>query len=215
MAKYRKFSGFAANIRESSISPPFIQPGTMKRHASLIFLGLFAFLFCGHRPLPRSSSVFGSFLGFSLMPGPNNGLISFAIVTPLLNGQQDCQFISRNDFIRMAGGGIHNEVNPNAENLFSKYAIEECGLYRDSVFKRTSFSCSVLDQIWKLRYHQGPYGGADSLGWTGATVPSTNQMNTLRSYGITNLDDFFYGENAFKLLHDMQSYAWQSRYKSG
>ncbi|HEV7230951.1 MAG TPA: hypothetical protein VGO45_06470 [Bacteroidia bacterium] len=194
---------------------PFIFPGTMKRHASLLFLSLFAALLCGHRPLNPPPSLSGSFLGFSLMPGPNNGLVSFAIVTPLPNGQQDCQFISRNDFIRMASGVVHNEVNPTAENLFTKYAVEECGMYRDSVFNRTNFTCGVLDQLWKLRYHQGPYGGADSLGWTGATVPSTNQMNTLKGYGITNLDDFFYGENAFKLLHDMQSYAWQSRYKSG
>jgi hypothetical protein len=148
------------------------------------------------------------------MPGANNTLVTFVMVRVLPDGRKDVRGISRNEFIRLACGQCHDEdVNPNRENLFAKYEVEECGLYRDSIFKKTSFLCSSLDQLWKLRYQRGPYGGSDSLGWTGATVPSNGQMGILKQYGAESLDDYIYGENAFKLLHDMQSFAWQSRYK--
>jgi len=149
------------------------------------------------------------------MPGPNSGIINFAIVTPLPNGTQSIQAITRNDFIRLASGLLKSEVNPNGENLFAKYEVEECGFYRDSVFNKTRLFCNTVDQIWKLRYKMGPYGnGPDSLGWTRATVPSMGQMSLLKEYGVNSLGDYFFGEQAFKLLHDMQSFGWQSRYKS-
>jgi hypothetical protein len=147
------------------------------------------------------------------MPGANNNLVNFALVVVLPNGQKSIQAISRNDFIRVACSQHPEDGNPLGENLFAKYEIEECGMYKDSIFKKISFVCNSVDQLWKLRYKMGPYGGSDSLGWTGATVPSSGQMDILRQYGAQSLDDFIYGENAFHLLHDIQSYAWQSRYK--
>ncbi len=158
--------------------------------------------------------VVGSFLAFNLMPGPNNSMVNFAIVTILPGGKKDVNFITQTEFVRLASGIMHSDVNPTAENFFSKYEVEECGFSRDSIFKKTYFFCSSLDQVWKLRYKTNPYGGGtDSLGWTGASVPSPGQMNILKQYGAENLDDYIYGENAFKLLHDVQSYAWQSRYR--
>jgi len=155
----------------------------------------------------------GSFLGFNLMPGPNNGVVNFAIVTPLPDGRNSIQAITRSDFIRLASGLVRTDVNPKGENLFVKYEVEECGFYRDSVFNKTRLYCNTLDALWKLRYKSGIYGGSDSLGWTKATVPSMGQMSLLQAYGVNSLDDYFFGENAFRLLHDMQSYAWQSRYQ--
>jgi hypothetical protein len=185
----------------------------MKKLLSICsFILLYAIL-CSHSVSQRKV-VTGPFLGFNLMPGANNNLVNFALVTVLPNGQKIIRNITRNEFIRLACGQCHDDVNPNGENLFAKYEVEECGLYRDSIFKKASFICSSLDQLWKLRYQREPYGGADSLGWTGATIPSNGQMGILKQYGAKSLDDFIYGENAFKLLHDMQSFAWQSRYKS-
>jgi hypothetical protein len=157
----------------------------------------------------------GSYLGFNLMPGPNNSIVNFAIITPLTNGRLDAQYISRLDFMRLASNGIPSDANPEGKNLFTKYQVDECGSYRDSLFRRTTYSCAILDQLWKLRYKLSPYAaGGDSLGWTGGTVPSAGQMHVLEGYGISTLGEYFYGEKAFKLLHDIQSYAWISRYKS-
>ena len=187
----------------------------MKSYLILVFSVLVSTMPAGG-DIPDSPSILaGSYLGFNLMPGPNNSVVNFAIVTPLPDGRQDAQFISRLDFIRLAGNKIRSDVNPDGIDFFSKFQIEDCGAYRDSLFRKTSFSCSVIDGLWKLRYKLSPYAsGGDSLGWTGGLVPSMGQMNVLQTYGITRLDDYCYGEKAFKLLHDMQSYAWISRYKS-
>ena len=170
-------------------------------------------LFPGN-PQEQSHPATGPYLGFNLMPGPNNGMINFVIVSLLPDGRKDAQFITRSEFIRLASGVTASDVNPDKLNLFSKYEVEDCGVYRDSIFKKTRFECSSLDQLWKLRYRKSPYGGADSLGWTNSSVPSPGQMSILKEYGATGVDDIIYGEQAFRLLHDMQSYAWQSRYKS-
>lgn len=187
----------------------------MKKYISILILCAAFFLFAGGRAVNGSKVTGGSYLGFNLMMGPNSGLVTYAVVTPLLNGQLDSRFISRNEFIRLASGIVASEANPKKENLFAKYEVEDCGVFRDSIFKKTSFSCSSVDQLWKLRYKTGPYlTGPDTLGWASLPlVPSAGQMSILSGYGVSRLDDYFYGENAFRLLHDMQSYAWQSRYK--
>jgi hypothetical protein len=186
----------------------------MKKY-SFILIACLAGLLLSSSTSRFTAPVFsGTYLGFNLMPGPNNGMINFALITPLPNGRQDIKYITRNEFVRRACSTISCDGNIAGENLFVKYEVEDCGAYRDSIFKKTSFACSAIDQLWKLRYKMSPYGaGTDSLGWTGATIPSMGQMNILKQYGSNNLDDYIYGENAFKLLHDMQSYAWQSRYK--
>jgi hypothetical protein len=211
MAKYRNFSGLSSFKPESL---RFYLQFTMKKLASILFLSTLFFLLSAHRPEEISRPVMGSFLGFNLMPGPNSGAVTFVVITPLPNTQPDIRFITRNEFIRLASGIIANEANPQKENFFAKYEVEDCGVYRDSIFKKTSFSCSSVDQVWKLRYKVGPYSnGPDTLGWANSLVPSVGQMSILKSYGISRLDDYCYGENAFHLLHDMQSYAWQSKYK--
>jgi hypothetical protein len=186
----------------------------MKKSVSVLLLCFTAFLLCSNTSLHGPTPVVGGpYLGFNLMPGPNSSMVNFAIVRIYPDGHKEADFITRNEFIRMASG-CHGDANPDGINFFSKYEIEDCGIVRDSIFKRTYFVCSPLEQLWKLRYKQGPYAGPDSLGWTHATVPSASQMNILKSYGANSLDDYICGEQAFKLLHDMQSYAWQSRYKS-
>ncbi|MFI5148602.1 MAG: hypothetical protein ACHQRM_02645 [Bacteroidia bacterium] len=185
----------------------------MKKLVSICSFILLCLLLSSNRPV-TPNPIPGPYLGFNLMPGANSNLVSFGLVRILPDGRKVIKSISRNEFIRLACGQCHEDANPTGENLFAKYEVDECGLYRDSIFKKASFICGSLDLLWKLRYQRAPYGGSDTIGWTGSTVPSRAQMNILKQYGAENLDDFIYGENAFKLLHDMQSFAWQSKYKS-
>ncbi|HXC04437.1 MAG TPA: hypothetical protein VNZ86_06770, partial [Bacteroidia bacterium] len=75
-------------------------------------------LLCSNRPV-SGPALPGPYLGFNLMPGANNTLVTFVMVRVLPDGRKDVRGISRNEFIRLACGQCHDEdVNPNRENLF-------------------------------------------------------------------------------------------------
>ena len=42
--------------------------------------------------------------------------------------------------------------------------------------------------------------------------PSWPQIQILQKYGITYINDFFYGENLFQLLADFQKPEWRTEY---
>ena len=165
-------------------------------------------------------------LAFNLMPSVNSGLTTFAILTWYGDAERpsDVRMITRNEFLAIAHGVIASEANPTRENLFLKYEVKDCSYHIDSIWKSTTYSCSVVDDLWKLRYKIFPLKADQKLklvdkvqvpepGWANNNFEmSWEQLAFLEKYGIRTRGDFFYGANAFRLLKDMQDPDWVSTY---
>lgn len=166
------------------------------------------------------------YLGFSLMPGANSTLITYKIIRvidgPKIRYEQ--QNISRDEFLRIALGLVDSEANPNHENLFVKYEVKDCFYQNDTIVGHIKYDfamqCPAMDDLWRLRWGEFPFQraqGADDPGpgWAHDKLGvSEGQFYILQRYGMVNsYSDPIYGENAFKLLHDMQDASWQSNYR--
>lgn len=165
-------------------------------------------------------------LAFSLAPTANSGLTTFAILTWYGNDERpsDVRVITRNEFLAAAHGLIASEANPSRDDLFIKYEVKDCSYYVDSVFRSTTYNCSIIDDLWKLRYKVYPIKADQKLklqnkiavpdvGWASTNFEmSWEQLAFLEKYGIKNRNDFFIGANAFRLLKDMQDPDWISAY---
>ncbi|MCK4661778.1 MAG: hypothetical protein KAT68_02845 [Bacteroidales bacterium] len=139
------------------------------------------------------------YLGFSLLVTANSSPVTYAIIKEMENGKKDVRFISKQTFIRLLKGEQYCKANPDKENLLKKYDIDQ----------------SSIDKLWKLRYAEFPFFGRDEKGWANKPgLPSDGQFNLLKQYGIYDVRTFCYGENAFKLLKDIQSINWVNLYKS-
>lgn len=170
------------------------------------------------------------YLGFSFNPGPNMEVVTFAriIARDGIIVKQD--YISQDDFINIGTGSEQSKVNPSGINLFLAFGIDSC-FYKPFVSKENQISkkesknlCIGINDLWRLRYKTHPQyrinhsAGMDKSvfgGWTKEDkYPSSGQINILRQYGISNLIDFIYGENAFILFKDMQDPKWVEKYKA-
>ncbi len=178
------------------------------------------------------------YLGFSLLAGANSAPVTYHIVCkyddpaiPMSN-----ENITKDEFIALAYGWGDSPANPNHENLFDKYQVAHCGYTPDTVIHmilyKGGMGCDPLDNLWKLAHSEWPYGGMTSAppsqqqqnisdpagpgnGWArDPNHPSDGQINILHEYGATFYIDIIYGENAFRLLHDMQDPTWVAKYQS-
>jgi len=175
------------------------------------FTSLFVVITIFNISAQEETTVFGAdsivqeyYLGFNLIPNAFGGLVNFAMVKPLPNGKKELIFISKDEFISQALGKTKSPANPYKINYFEKYQIK---------------SPILLDKLWKLRYTEYPYQTKEKpeTGWSQndevTWMPTQSQMDMLREFGIERLNDYFYGENAFKLLEAMQNPEWVKTYK--
>lgn len=185
----------------------------------ILILIITCFLFISGKPLeeiPEQKTNY--YLGFNLMPSANSGLVNYVIIYAPEGKIQTVTTINKNLFFFHMTGKIQSQANPKNENFFIKYELGGCGIFKDSIFNKTTFNCNLIDDLWKLRYQEYPYAlkqGSEfeKNGWAKTPMaPSHGQMQILRKYGITNLDDYFFGENAMRLLRDMQDPAWITVY---
>ncbi|MCF6240101.1 MAG: hypothetical protein L3J74_02000 [Bacteroidales bacterium] len=144
------------------------------------------------------------YFGFNLNPSLAGGLVNFALVKPLANGKRKIILLSQDNFVYQAKGKMKSLANPYKIDFFKKYNIT---------------NLSVLDNLWKLRYTEYPYKttGKAEKGWSQNLdfdyMPTAGQMEMLKKFGIENLRDYFYGENAFRLLEAIQNPQWLKTYK--
>lgn len=158
-------------------------------------------------------------LGFCLMPSANSAPVTFAILTWYDKNNErpdEVRVITRHEWLSIAHGIIPSEANPKQEDLFARYEVKDCTFEYDSLSKKTIFDCSVVDDLWRLRYRTYPCKVASppkGSGW--GALPdemSWGQLEYLGRYGVKTRNDYFYGENMFRLLKDMQDPAWVSAY---
>ncbi|GAB4139456.1 MAG: hypothetical protein Fur0041_14600 [Bacteroidia bacterium] len=168
--------------------------------------------------------------------GANSSPVSYHIVRKFSDPSKEIQAysISGAEFKRIACGfAPPSSVNPKAENLFAKYGIEDCGYFGDTIIHHVLYKgglrCNVIDEVWRLRYKEWPYHvqskpnqqsvlnpATSGPGWAREELqPSEGQLNILKGYGIQHfVDEIIYGENAFRLLKDIQDDTWVSTYRS-
>jgi hypothetical protein len=157
-------------------------------------------------------------LAFNLMPSANSYPVSFAILTWYGDSERpdEIKHLTRHEFLSIAHGLVESKANPNKEDLFAKYEVQDCQYFIDPIAKTTSFECSIVDDIWRLRYKTYPYRvktPPEGSGWASSyDEMSWGQLDYLGKYGVRTRNDFFYGKNAFMLLKDMQNSDWVSEY---
>ena len=159
-------------------------------------------------------------LAFSINPSHNSGYINFAILGVKNNKIVSTKFISVAEFIEVGMGKQASAANKNGINLFDEHGIKEC------LYKYDSTQCKhkneyTLHELWTLRYSRNPFCPPDCMPIDGMVIegfsqhkghPSWPQLQILQKYGVIYINDFFYGENMFKLMADFQKSDWLDNY---
>jgi hypothetical protein len=125
--------------------------------------------------------------------------------------------IGKKAFIMEASGAEISRADPGGVDLFKEYNVAECGVVMDSVSGESFYLCSILDDLWKLA-NGSASDGSNAFGWSASNFqPGDGQQRILNAYRprseIHWLGPYF-GERAFRLLHDMQDPDWVARYRS-
>jgi hypothetical protein len=168
-----------------------------------------------------SNAPFATYaFGISLNTGSNNQLFTLFLVKEFEGKVIQSDPITREQFVLQAQGMAPSKANPLNINLFRKFEVELCLPLGEDTVGRFLPDCEVFDRLWKLRFWEYPYklmeGQHPGKGWAeNRTAPSPRQMLLLTDFGMLHLGDLAYGENAFRLLHDVGDSAWVDNYRKG
>lgn len=158
---------------------------------------------------------------FSINPTANNGLITYAVVGVAPDGKiVRKRVVSQKNFVLQVRGQQYSEANPNGEDYWTKNEIGKCYYWLNSLLdKYEAAECTstiTIQDLWRLRYDQNPRKRQDpgeKDGWSaGSFRPSFPQLQILQNYGIVYINDFFHGDNMFKLMKDVQDVNWVEQY---
>ncbi len=161
-------------------------------------------------------------LAISINPGHNNSYINFAIICENNGKIISTKFITVAEFIRVGMGKQTSRANEIGTNLFEKYGVKECLYKYDSTDCKNKNGMNIHD-LWTLRYNRNPNCPPNCFPTPTMIVegysqhkshPSWPQLQILQKYGIIYINDFFYGENLFKLFVDFQTNDWLSTYQN-
>jgi len=136
--------------------------------------------------------------GFRIAP-TYSGVVQYCVVYAPGGKIEDVRPISMDAFLKEAGGRFMSDANPNGAGLFKKNGIKD--------------SIRTLNNLWRLRYKYYPlkHIPQDSVGWSASPenyIPSKNQTLILKNYGVDNINGIFFGNNAFRLLRDLENKNW-------
>ncbi len=159
-------------------------------------------------------------LAFSINPAHNSGYINFAIIGVTNGKVVYSKFISVHEFIKVGMGMQTSAANEIGTNLFDEHGIKEC-LYKYDSSQCKKKDYMTLHDLWTLRYNRNPFCPPDCVPGDGMVIegfgqhkahPSWPQLQILQKYGIIYINDFFYGDNMFKLMADFQKNDWLDKY---
>ncbi len=161
-------------------------------------------------------------LGFNLMPNFSGDLVSFGLLQVRDGKVLGSTPLSREKFVQYAGGIKMNPANPELENLFIKYEVDSCWINYDADYYKygkkvyVSHDCYGLDNLWKIRYKKHPYEHG-AFGWSNGDYNFDGKQAAFlkKFYNVQSQAEYFYGENAFKLLKDMADEEWFDFYQAG
>ncbi|HAN77440.1 MAG TPA: hypothetical protein DCQ31_06530 [Bacteroidales bacterium] len=141
-------------------------------------------------------------LGFNLIPTASGSVINYLLVRVDDNKISVVRNLTRENFLGQLNGTIESNANPDKVDLLKAHNIT---------------NPNMVDSLWKLRYAEYPFRSAGiTKGWSGKPgMPTPEQLQLLKEFGMTNLSDIIYGENALRLLQTMENSAWIEKYKRG
>lgn len=156
--------------------------------------------------------------GFSLNANPQGRLYTLFLYTVYEGQVVDSRPIHQGPFVLQAAGLEESPANLEALDLFEEYGIRDCGAWAAGGKVRTNLECTVLSDLWKLRF-RGALVEGSTPGWAGEEfAPSTRQQILLQAYRSSENPHWqgpYFGKDAFRLLHDMQDPAWVHLYRDG
>ncbi len=167
------------------------------------------------------------YFALRIMPSLNGKLVQTALIKHTGNQKIEIQFVPGDIWLKQIAGLESSQANPNNENFINKYLI--FGNKQDSAGNNKNEQTYadiekikvVLANLWRLRYSEYPYFNPEmnkEKGWAKHAnekitwMPSVSQMKLLEPYHVYSFTDFFYGEQLFKFLKDVQNRDWQNRY---
>jgi len=156
--------------------------------------------------------------GFSMVTSANTGLGTFYVVKSFEGQAIEHIPITRDQFVLQSKGLIHSKANAGSLDLFEENGLSACQTVLDPYQRNYIIDCSVLDNVWRLRFDEYPLAAKvkpiDTKGWSAKPyVPSERQWKILEDYGFQRMDLPFYGENAWRLLRDMTNPSWVDHYR--
>jgi hypothetical protein len=167
-----------------------------------------------------------SHFGFSINPTANSGIITYAVIeTDESNKIRSRKIVSRNNWILMIRGQQYSKANPSGIDMWSEKEIGDCFWILDPLIdKYEALGCEAkinCEDLWRLRYAKNPQFRQDKItsnskisgGWAADPFrPNWPQIQILQNYGIIYISDFFYGDNMFQLMKDIQEDTWVETY---
>lgn len=169
--------------------------------------------FCTSMEPPSGSTYV---LGFSLADvGPDHAGSLF--IYKIHEGRvEDSRVLREQAFIRQALGMESTAANPLSEDLFIAHGINNCSGRSDTGSEIPQ--CQPIKELWKLRYGGNSLGDPNS-GWSQLpNMPSERQQQILQAYRHPDEHHWlgpYCGEQAFRLLKDMQDPVWVENYTQG
>lgn len=162
-------------------------------------------------PKTEVRGVFGIKVSFQA----DGQLLTFVCYT--YNGRvlTNKRLLNQREFIYFASGTWPSIYNPSRKDLFKDHSLR-CGIYKDSISKKEISTCAPFDSLWKIRFSTYPYRNSQESGWASQMYkPSVGQEKFLFSaYEVQNVDsDFFFDDNLWRLLQDIQKKDWIEQYK--
>ncbi|MDC3337786.1 hypothetical protein OAW23_07940 [Flavobacteriales bacterium] len=198
------------------------------RHLFWILLGLLFFSGDYQKEADLVPQDLFAHFAFAINPSANSGLITYAIVeTNQDNKIIGRTVISRNNWILQMRGLQKSKANISERDLITEYGVGDCFWLLDFANSAyDSLNCEAknnIDDLWRLRYNRNPEYRQSKItsdlniigGWAANPFrPNWPQIQILQNYGIIYITDFFYGDNMFQLLKDIQDQTWLEKYKS-
>lgn len=198
------------------------------RHLFWILIGLLFFSGDYQTESDRAPQDLFAHFAFAINPTANSGLITYAIVeTNQDNKIIGRTIVSRNNWILQMRGLQKSKANTSENDLITEYEVGDCFWLLDLANRAyDSLNCEAknnIDDLWRLRYNRNPEYRQGKItsdlniigGWAANPFrPNRPQLQILQNYGIINITDFFFGENMFQLLKDIQDQSWLEKYKS-
>lgn len=152
------------------------------------------------------------------MTSANTALGSFYVVKTFEDVVVENIQISKEQFILQAKGRATSKANISRIDYFIVHKLDACAAEYDEYGNNYNIECSVLDDIWKLRFNEFPIirkvQPEDQQGWANKPhMPSERQWEILDRYGNGHGGKPFYGDDAWRLLQDMNDPKWVVDYR--
>lgn len=157
--------------------------------------------------------------GISLATGAHSATYTCFIVKEYKGEVIGIEGLSGESFIKQATGITESRANPDSIDFFEEYRVTSCVKLKDPSTGEVRRPCDPFGKLWKLRYSKYPFHNKVAVdrgeGWAkNEFKPSIGQFEILSEYGINHTTAMCYGENAFRLLRDINDPIWVQKYKA-